>query len=264
MRSSYIIAEVGSNWRGTAHGPGGVRANLEHSYEQILLAKQAGADAVKFQLFTARELYGHAVDAATEKRVDQWALPREFVPCLSVMATDIGIDFMCSAFSPAGYMFVDPSVKMHKIASSEATAVTILECVERLNKPTLLSLGIADSAAYGFIAMACVMDYPALESDYRLELLPPGSGLSDHTIGTSLAVRARQLGYTYFEKHVDLVGAALLTPDGEVSLNLDEFKEYVAAVRSVSPIAFDSRRRTHSDRYARRKSADGEYYRPLS
>src|SRR5688572_30128176 len=121
----YFIAEVGSNW-----------GSLDDCFKSIQLASAAGADAVKFQLFDQHALYGVDRDVALSGVLDP-----EWLPKLKQKANSVGIDFMCSAFSPELVDAVDPYVHAHKVASCEMTHVRILEKLRHIGKPVILSTG---------------------------------------------------------------------------------------------------------------------------
>jgi sialic acid synthase SpsE len=249
----FIIAEIGSNWR-----------TFDDCKDSIAKAKACGADAVKFQAFTAEALYGvRAIDPAqtievfdhisvtdgalTVEEDYRGRLPLEWLPKLKAKADVCGIEFMCSAFSPELVAAVDPFVNVHKIASAELTHVRILEAVRKTGKPVILSTGasgerdIEQALTYlkgsPVILMYCVASYPARAVDLRaIEALRVrfGSpvGFSDHTTDVlEIPYRATSLyGACVIEKHVDFVGGD--TPDHGHSLTCDQFMLMVKSIRS--------------------------------
>ena len=211
----YIIAEIGSNWD-----------TLKDCFEQIKFAKECGASAVKFQLYTHQEMYGYAGSMEGE-------LPREWVFLIKAFCDSLQIDFMCSAFSLEGYKFINPLVKIHKIASCESEWRELTNLVHDFGKPFLISNGgksqwqLTTNYGPNTIFMDCVAAYPAKIDDYRLVSCTSGEkrGLSDHTLGSDLAIIAVGAGYTYFEKHFN--GAEILgKPDYSVSIGKNAFSEY--------------------------------------
>lgn len=257
MRDPYIIAEIGSNWR-----------TLDDCLVQINGAKECGADAVKFQLFTYKELFG--IDGEIKGK-----LPREWVSILAAHCKDTDIDFMCSAFSPEGFEFLDPYVTTHKIASPEACCSKILEKVFSLGNPIFLSNGcltieeqveIIDGPYWGAddVLLECVSQYPADPTMYKLrrcaslqEVYDISWGISDHTLGNFVAMTARTLGACVFEKHVDFIG--LDTADSCVSMGLEEFKKYVDVIFYCKDSEYDKVKREARRKYGRTASG----YRPL-
>lgn len=222
----FIIAEVGSNWQ-----------TLEHAIASISAAKQAGADAVKFQAFNANALYGQEKEMGHE-------LPLEWLPSLKEKADACGIEFMCTAFSPELVAAVDPYVSVHKVASSDLSYPQLLEAVAKSGTPVLLSTGGARTMeeiefAYRFLLscgtpigsvmlLYCVAAYPADFVDF--DIMSEYDGFSDHTLGITAAVHAAQHGLKVIEKHFTAF-PELDTPDRPHSATPEQFKRMVDAIR---------------------------------
>lgn len=238
----YIICEIGSNW-----------TDKRDCLDSIVQAKLAGANAVKFQFFTYKELYG--VPQFTDQELNQtphdmlernYELSREWLPDLKARCDSFGVDFMCSAFSPDGYSIVNQFVKAHKIASAELSHVRILERVRDLGKPVFLSTGasgIADiKAAINILQgvpitlMYCVAAYPAREVDVRCipamkEMFGLPVGFSDHSTDYyNIPALAAGCGAVAIEKHFRLRDN-MRTPDAGHSLNPEQFKTMVHCIR---------------------------------
>lgn len=221
----FIIAEIGSNW-----------SNLQDCIFSIRQAQDCGASAIKFQLFTHKDLYG-----LEKSSQNSHELPKEWLPKLKEVCDEVGIEFMCTAFSPKGYEIIDPFVNIHKIASAEMNHIRILETVSRLNKPVILSTGahnledVQEALTYldrsKVVLMYCVASYPArqtfLESINLLrETFNVPVGYSDHSLDAVTLPRiARAHGACALEKHVNFVGTD--SPDSPHSVNLMEFREMI-------------------------------------
>lgn len=264
MKDPYLIAEIGSNWRKEDKPH-----DLTYAKKQIDEAKLAGVSAVKFQLFTAMELFGSAVRwTRFERDLNSWALHRDCIKDLALYCDEVGIDFLCSAFSTFGFKFVDPYVKMHKLASPEANHPTIVDWLTNFGKPVLYSNGCGSPAPDKLndpalhIPLECMSKYPARVEDYSLDFRskPLLWGLSDHTFGNELAVMARANGATFFEKHVDFFKHdGLKSPDACVSSDKEQFKSWVAAINDYVPAHEKSVAKRF---YARVGNAEG-WYRPI-
>lgn len=219
MKSPYIIAEIGSNFRGT----------IEGCFEQIAAAKCSGADAAKFQLFKHKDLFG--VDG------HQSGITQEMVPILHRYCQSWGIDFLCSAFTSEDFEFLDPYVKYHKLASCESEDPKLLETLVRLDRPFFRSNGgsIITKVYDHEIPMECVSAYPAQPTDYCFgyyeEMM--NWALSDHTLSFILSVLAVGLGCNYFEHHFDGVDTGISTADTPVSFNSEKFSMYSQHIRSA-------------------------------
>ncbi len=250
----FIIAEVGSNW-----------TTLEDCLNSIVLAKECGADAVKFQLYDFESLYGihslEQLESIADGELIPGQLPLDWLPNLKAKADSVGIEFMCSAFSPELIEAVDPYVNIHKVASAELTHVRMLQKLRGLGKPVILSTGASGSgdikqAAFllvqpgltgitgkmedcpgvPVVLMYCVAAYPARSVDlYQIhtlrELFGTVVGYSDHSIDVeTIPVLAQSHGAFVIEKHVNFVEAT--SPDAPHSLSADEFKRMVFTLRN--------------------------------
>lgn len=235
----FIICEVGSNW-----------SNLEDCLHSIRQAKNCGADAAKFQAYNHSALYGFKhVSGMTEydhlEKDFPGTLPLEWLPNLKQESERVGIEFMCTAFSPELYDAVDPFVNIHKIASAECTHKRILEKVRALGKPVILSTGahgVEDiHAALSVLGdlpkvlMYCVAAYPAIEVNLALlSILRDVShslvGFSDHTLDASVVPTvAISSGACVLEKHVTFIEGE--TPDSPHSLDGGQFSRMVQRIR---------------------------------
>lgn len=205
------------------------------------MLKAIRADAVKFQLFSKKELYG------TDEPPSPWELPREWIPELAEKAKTLDIEFMCSAFSPEGMEYIDPFVKRHKIASAELTHLRMLQTAKRLGKPVILSTGAHNEADIRkavetlypchITLLHCVAAYPTLDANLprieALKLIFPQCdvGFSDHTTDYSTipVLAAKAYDIAVLEKHFKLND--MKTPDNGHSLNPDQFKDMVDYIR---------------------------------
>lgn len=241
----FIICEIGSNW-----------TSLDDCLESIRQAKGAGADAVKFQLFTQKELYGvdqvHGLTLSNDYRPP--FLNPEWLPKLKHECNKMNIEFMCTAFSPEGYDVVNPYVNIHKVASAEMTHVRILEKLRSLGKPVIMSTGASGRqdvemaikhltndfegetpVQTPIVLMYCVASYPANEIDLnKIQLMKAIYGLpcgySDHSTDV-LTIPPMSIHHEacVLEKHFTAIDAD--TPDKGHSLNPNQFKKMVDRIR---------------------------------
>lgn len=246
---TFIIAEIGSNW-----------TNLDDCLLSIEKAANCGADAVKFQLFTYRTLYGldepinryRTLSAfppgyrdVEEKMRGQ--LPLDWLPKLKEKADQCEIEFMCSAFSPELIDAVDPYVNIHKLASAEMCHVRMLEKLRSITKPVFMSTGshaqgeieqslewISSDIRLDLVLMYCVAAYPARVVDlahiydlrYRFKTLV---GFSDHTTDVLNIPQMASQTACVIEKHVSFIDAE--TADSPHSLTQYEFGRMVKRLR---------------------------------
>lgn len=231
---SFIVADVGSNWE-----------SFEDLSNSVSMAKAVGADAVKFQFYTAKELYGVSKEASHE-------LPVEYLAKLKEKADAVGIEFMCTAFSPEGVKIVDPFVRRHKIASSDVTYPALLQAINDCGKPVVMSTGgksLGDiRSALGYLhdkdvtLLYCVANYPATNVNlFGIEKLRRefpsvySIGYSCHSKEWTPGVEAcKSHGATMLEKHFRI--RSMMTPDHLHSLDVEEFKQMVKCIRDLGDV----------------------------
>lgn len=269
---AHIIAEIGSN----CFKYHSADQNFKMALMQIDSAREAGATAVKFQMFTSEELWGpECKDKVFAKLQNRFALPPHWLHDLKIRCRKSGMDFLCSGFSIQGFRNISPYVQTHKLASPEATSKPLVEFLMAQPKPVIASLGcmrqsiitpFLDSLRPGKdIILECVSEYPASEYQYDLVKMVQYHrhydfpwGISDHTKGNTLAKYARSMGAEYFEKHVDFyLGIGRDTPDSGVSVNAQQFADYVKSIQSVRKIDYDVGKKLSNKLYSHRKESCG-------
>lgn len=237
----YVIAEIGSNFN----------QNLDTARKLIDVAGEAGASAVKFQLFRAKFLYPdggslHDIFLSIELNPD-------WVPVLAEHAREQGIHFMASAFDTASVDILEAAnTPAHKIASSEITNLAFVHYVASLGKPIVLSTGMCDmvdveeaiNVCLGagnnqVVLLQCGALYPLPPEQANLRVIQTLAsrfkcpvGFSDHTLGQVAATTAIGLGATVFEKHFTLDRTAT-GPDHFYALEPKELKSYVKAIHEA-------------------------------
>ncbi len=236
----FIIAEVGSNWR-----------DFADCSNSITQAKLAGADAVKFQAYDHHSLYGTGDGFTYPATAIVGRLPLDWLPKLKEKADAVGIEFMCSAFSPELIDLVDPYVNVHKVASSEMCHVRMLEKLREIGKPVILSTGAQTEADIRAalsvlgptptVLLYCVAAYPATDVnlDWILcvrDLFNLPVGFSDHTTDVGCIPRqAIQQGAVVLEKHFTAV-PEYYSPDRPHSITPEQLKRMVSSIkRDASP-----------------------------
>jgi N,N'-diacetyllegionaminate synthase len=252
-----VIAEAGVNHNG----------ELQLARRLVERAAEAGADLVKFQTFAADRLVTRDARKAdyqqqtTDALESQHAMIRRLE--LSVDAHrmliehcrqhDIG--FFSSGFDePSIDLLAQFGLDCLKIPSGEITNLPYLRHVGRLGKPVILSTGMSrleeiEAALHALIAagtprsqitvLHCNTEYPTPMEDVNLKAMltirdtfDVPIGYSDHTQGIEVAIAAVALGATVIEKHFTL-DRNLPGPDHRASLEPDEFKAMVQAIRNI-------------------------------
>ncbi|WP_148717325.1 N-acetylneuraminate synthase [Chitinolyticbacter meiyuanensis] len=253
----FVIAEAGVNHNG----------DVALALQLVDAAADAGADAVKFQTFQAAALVSRdAVTADYQKantgvEESQYAmlkrleLSAEAHDAVRQRAQERGILFFSTAFDPASIDYlIALDIPLWKIPSGEITNYPYLCRIAALQRPTILSTGMAtvaeiDDAVRVLLAhglrreqlaiLHCNTEYPTPLSDVNLRAMPnlgalfgAAYGYSDHTAGEAISVAAVALGARVIEKHFTL-DRNLPGPDHKASLEPGELASMVAAIRAV-------------------------------
>lgn len=250
-----VIAELSGNHNG----------DLGRARELIQAAKEAGADAVKLQTYTADTITLDADNTYFRITGGPWdgrrlyelyqeaSTPWAWHEALFAAARQAGLVCFSSPFDPTAVAFLESlHCPIYKIASFELVDIPLLQCVARTGKPVIASTGMAslgeiatavetlrDGGCPELALLSCVSSYPAKPGEMRLgtirhlaEAFACPTGLSDHSPGHHLAVAAVACGARILEKHLTLRRADG-GPDASFSMEPAEFAELVRAVRDV-------------------------------
>lgn len=251
----FIIAELSANHNGS----------IDTAVETIKAAKRAGADAIKFQTYTAdtitidcdkddfiikdtiwggRKLYDLYKEAYT---------PWEWHKTLFEVAKEEGLVCFSSPFDKTAVDFLEElEVPAYKIASFEITDIPLIEYVASKGKPVILSTGIAEQADielaldachrmgnHDIALLKCTSSYPAPINEANMVMVRDLaerygviSGLSDHTMGATVPIVATCFGAKIIEKHF-ILDRSIGGPDASFSMNEEEFTAMVKAVREA-------------------------------
>lgn len=252
---AYIIAEMSANHAGS----------IENAKKIIHAAKEAGADCVKLQTYTADTItidcekpYFYLGDGTWSGenlyRLYQKAYtPWEWQPELKKEAELIGIDFFSTPFDKSSVDFLEEmELEFYKIASFELVDIPLIKYVASKGKPIIMSTGMATlgeiedavnavrSQGNNQLALLkCASAYPAITDEMNLmtmrnmaEVFGVPVGLSDHSMGSVGAVTAVALGAKIIEKHFCL-GREIENPDSCFSMNPQEFGQMVKDIRQA-------------------------------
>jgi pseudaminic acid synthase len=252
--SVYIIAEMSAN-----HGQ-----DFEQAAKIIRAAKKAGADAIKLQTYTPDTLtincdneYFRIGEGTIWEGKNLYALygeaytPWEWQPKLKKVANDLSIDLFSTPFDNTAVDFLEKmDVPAYKVASFELVDIPLVRRIAQTGKPIIMSTGMAtveeieeavnairETGNDQLALLKCTSAYPASPEEMNLRTISDMAarfgvpvGLSDHTLGTAVSVAAVTLGACIVEKHITL-SRAIPGPDTAFSLEPDEFKEMVDAIR---------------------------------
>jgi len=260
----FIIAEAGVNHNGS----------VELAKKLIDAAKDAGADAVKFQTFKAESVVVKDAQKAEYQKettgegsqydmIKKLELTEEDFRELADYAEKKDIMFLSSPFDKDSIDLLNElDVPAFKVGSGEITNFPLLRYIAKKGKPIILSTGmstlgeieealdvIRSEGVEDIILLHCVSNYPARIEDVNLRAIETLKqafklpvGFSDHTLGITAPIAAVALGACVIEKHFTL-DRNLPGPDHKASLEPDELKEMVKAIREVEKALGDGIKR---------------------
>jgi len=242
----FIIAELSANHNG----------RLETALETIDMAKAMGADAIKLQTYTADTLTIDSDQEDFKIRGGLWDgntlynlykeahTPYEWHKTMFDHARDIGITCFSTPFDASAVdLLEDLNTPAYKIASFEAIDTPLIRYVAQTRKPLIISTGMAnleeiteavatarDQGCEDIALLHCISSYPAPATQSNLRTMQDMArrfnvvvGLSDHTLGTAVAIASVALGACLIEKHVTL-NKNDEGPDSKFSLEPEELK----------------------------------------
>ena len=251
----FLIAEAGVNHNGS----------LEKAHSLVDVAADAGADAIKFQIFTPKRLvspsapkaeYQFAATGSADSQLEmleRLTLSRSGFAELRRHAEERGIVFLCTAFDEENADFlVELGIGAFKVPSGEITNHPFLAHLARKGKPLLVSTGMSTLAEVeaavtvieteGSPPLAlfhCVSQYPAPENECNLRAMSTMRaafdvpvGWSDHTLGIGISLASVAAGAELIEKHFTL-SRDLPGPDHAASLEPAELTQLVRQVREL-------------------------------
>lgn len=256
---TYIIAEISANHN----------QDYNIAKEMVKAAFEAGANAVKIQTYTPDTM---TLDVKNEYfMIDKGTIwdgknlyelykeaytPWEWQPKLKAYADELGLTLFSSPFDKTSVDFLEEmNVSAYKIASFEITDLPLIEYVAKKQKPIIISTGVATigdiqeavdtckkAGNNQIVLLQCTSAYPAPLEDANLLTIPNLaqtfgvlSGFSDHTLGITAPITAVALGARVIEKHF-ILDRAMGGVDSEFSLNIDEFRDMVKAIRDTEKL----------------------------
>lgn len=253
----FIIAEIGANHN----------RSLSLAKEMIDAAVEAGADAVKFQIYSAETLYSRRTPRHSGYGKDLFDLikeietPRTWLPELAGYCEKKGILFFATPFDNDAVDELDEVSSFFKIASFELVDLPLLRYCASKGKPMIISTGLANMEEIEDAYLACremgneqivflqcasmypsppsIMNLRAMETIRRAFNVPVG--LSDHTRGIHISVAAAAMGASVIEKHFTM-DRTMEGPDHPFAIEPGELKELVRQVLEVEEAMGDGRK----------------------
>lgn len=250
----FIVAEMSANHN----------QKFNEAVQIIQTAKRCGADAIKLQTYTPDTLTINCNSEYFRIKETIWRdktlyelyseayMPWEWQPELKKIADEIEIILFSTPFDKTSVDFLEEHVNVpaYKISSFEIVDISLIEYIAQKGKPIIMSTGMASfeeiseaveavrrTGVSDIALLKCTSAYPAIPEDMNLRTIPHltetfqvVAGLSDHTSGLTIPIVAVALGASIIEKHFTL-SRQNGGPDASFSLEPDEFKEMVRAIR---------------------------------
>lgn len=261
----YVIAEAGVNHNG----------DIDLARTLVDIAVDAGADAIKFQTFSAERLasrnapkagYQRSAGAPEESQYEMLArleLSADDHVTLKRYCASRGVTFLSTPFDELAADFLaELGVPAFKTPSGELTNLAYLRHIARFGKPMIVSTGMATLAEVDAAISAiesggsppvallhCVSNYPAAPEHVNLRAMHTlerafgvPAGYSDHTNGIDVALASVAMGARIIEKHFTYDRSAP-GPDHRASLEPAELKAMIASMRTIESALGDGRKR---------------------
>jgi len=241
---SFIVAEIASNWEG----------DFTKAQKLIQESKNAGANAVKFQMWRAHDLYNDK--HPNWKFIKKSEITFQKARKLKKIADKIGIEFFCSAFYPEAIGILEKlKVKRYKIASrtcllKDPHALETLQEKSHTKKPVIISMGMGGSrkkiekifSKNKKTFCYCISEYPTKITKIDWKKAIKYDGFSDHTLGITAPLiftmlkKQNNAKNILIEKHIKLSNSK--GPDAGSSIDTEELASLVSAVRKIEKIEF--------------------------
>lgn len=254
----YTIAEMSANHAG----------NLDYALKTVEAAKNAGADCLKIQTYTADTMTIDCDNDYFKIKEGLWegytlydlyseaSMPWEWQGKIKEKCDQVGIDFLSTPFDQSSVDFLENlEVEFYKVASFELVDIPLIEYIASKGKPMIISTGMGSveeiedavnacksQGNEQIVLLKCTSEYPASYEDMNLLTISDMQkrfgvmiGLSDHSMGSLAPVVAVALGAQVIEKHF-CVDRAIKTADSSFSMMPDEFKQMVEDVQNAQKI----------------------------
>lgn len=245
----YVIAEIGSNHNG----------NYDMACELIEKAKAAGANAVKFQTFKAKDHYSKKTpkiglyNEGIYELIEKLEIDRTWHSKLAPLCDKLKMDFLDSPCDKEAIeMAVSVGMPVIKIASYDMVDIRLVETIAKTGKAVMFSTGMSTTAEIetainicrknnndNIIVLQCTSMYPAPAHLSNLNSMATMAnmfgvitGYSDHTLGDHIPCAAVAMGAKVIEKHYTL-GRGLPGPDHNFAIEPEELKAMIGRIRDI-------------------------------
>ena len=244
IMKTTVVAEIGSNWEGS----------LVIAKKIIQECKKADADAIKFQMWRAKDLYSPTHPQWNIIKKSELTLDK--AKSIKKIADDVGIEFICSAFYPEAVQFLESlNVKRYKVASrtclfKDPYSIETLENKARTKKPIIISMGMGGDikkikkifSKNKTTFCYCISDYPLKFTKINWNQAMDYDGFSDHTLGITAPIlftilkKQKKSKQILIEKHTKLQNSR--GPDASTSIDTKQLSELISHIRILENANF--------------------------
>jgi len=236
---TFVVSEIGSNWEGS----------LQKAEKLIKKCNEAGADAVKFQMWRATDLYSDK--HPSWNFIKKSEITFNIATKLKKIADNESIEFFCSAFYPEAVDFLEKlSVKRYKVASrtclfKDPHSRETIERKAKTKKPIIISMGMGGNkkkieklfSNNRITFCYCISEYPLRYEKINWNEALKYDGFSDHTLGITAPIvfttlkKFQGAKKILIEKHVKLEESK--GPDAPTSITINQLSELVSHIRLI-------------------------------
>ena len=253
LKKPFIVAEIGNNHEGS----------IKTAIKLIKAAKNANADAVKFQVFNPNK-YSSPKDRARISLLKKFALKKSEIIKIKKYCKKLKIIFFATPFDIQSAEFLNKHQNFFKISSGDNNFIHLIKKIISFKKPLIISTGLMSfldiKKIVSFVQktkfyrkkenlclMHCVSAYPASKKKINLNSIlflkkkfPNITiGYSDHTLGKKIASLSYIVGAEIIEKHFTLDNNFSNFRDHKISLNPKSFENFVQEIKDLSIILGD-------------------------
>ena len=245
-----LIAEIGGNHEG----------DFDTALRLADLAIEAGADAVKFQIYSGDTLVSVRESPERNAHFKEFELTPSRHLALAERILAAGCAYIASVWDLDAFAWIDPVVSAYKIGSGDLTAPPFLRAAATTGKPIILSTGLSDmaevEAAVDYIrsfrpsyrdpsmlaVLQCTSMYPIAPSDAHLSVMQAFStfnvsvGYSDHTIGWRALEVAAAMGAQLLEFHFTDRKEGRAFRDHQLSLDSGDLRSLIRALDEIGAL----------------------------
>lgn len=242
-----LVAEIGGNHEG----------DFEAARRLTDLAIDAGADAVKFQVYYGDTLVSSVESPDRNAHFKRFELSPDEHLALASRVIEAGRHYVASVWDLDAFGWIDPVVTAYKVGSGDLTAPSYLAAAANTGKPIILSTGLSDMSEVAWAVevlrdvdpryrdpsmlavLQCTSMYPIAAADSRLSVMQGFSdlnvtiGYSDHTIGSRALEVAAAMGADVLEFHFTDVKEGRSFRDHQLSLDSSDLAELIVRLDEI-------------------------------